>query len=75
MKNTVKKIVITAMFATLVCVATMILSDYLFEDFLYGFGASLINIPANEVQGAAGLIIGLTLITVFDKQNIINTSK
>ena len=45
----------------------MILGYYLFEGVLYGFGASLINIPANGVQGAFGLIIGLLLIKVFER--------
>lgn len=45
----------------------MILGYYLFEGVLYGFGASLINIPSNGVQGAFGLVIGLLLIKVFER--------
>lgn len=48
----------------------MILGYYVFEGFLYGFKASAINIPANGVQGAAGLVIGLILIKVFEKNKI-----
>ena len=48
----------------------MILGYFLFEGILYGFGASLVNIPANGVQGVAGIVIGVVLITVFEKQNI-----
>ena len=45
----------------------MILGYFLFEGFLYGFGPSLVNIPANAVQGAAGIIMGLILMKVFEK--------
>ena len=48
----------------------MILGYYVFEGFMYGFGASLVNIPANAVQGAAGLILGFVLIKVFEKAKI-----
>ena len=40
----------------------MIAGYFVFEGFLYGFGASLVNIPANAVQGAAGIIIGVLLV-------------
>ena len=42
----------------------------IFESFLYGFVPSLINVPANAVQGVAGIIIGLLLINVFKKTKI-----
>ncbi len=48
----------------------MIAGYYLFEGFLYGFGASLVNIPANAVQGVAGLIFGIILIKIFEKSKI-----
>ena len=50
--------------------ALMIVGYYLFEGFLYGFGSSLVNIPANAVQGVAGIIIGILLIKVLEKTNI-----
>ena len=50
--------------------ATMIAGYFVFEGFLYGFGPSLVNIPANGVQGVAGIIIGTVLITVFEKSKI-----
>ena len=50
--------------------ATMISGYFVFEGFLYGFGPSLVNIPANGVQGVAGIIIGTVLITVFEKSKI-----
>lgn len=45
----------------------MVLGYYVFEGFLYGFIPSAVNIPANAVQGLAGLIIGTLLIRIFDK--------
>ena len=48
----------------------MILGYYVFEGFLYGFAASLVNIPPNGVQGIAGLIIGVILIKAFEKRKI-----
>ena len=49
----------------------MILGYYVFEGFLYGFVSSLVNIPANGVQGIAGIVIGLLLLSVFRKKKII----
>ena len=48
----------------------MILGYFAFEGFLYGFVPSLVNIPANGVQGIAGLIIGVILIKIFEKTKI-----
>ena len=48
----------------------MILGYFAFEGFLYGFVPSLVNIPANGVQGIAGLIIGVILIKIFEKRKI-----
>ena len=48
----------------------MILGYFVFEGFLYGFAPSLVNIPANGVQGVAGLIIGIVLMKVFEKSKI-----
>lgn len=49
----------------------MILGYYVFEGFLYGFGPSAVNIPVNGVQGCAGLVLGLILIKMIEKTNII----
>ena len=46
----------------------MILGYFVFEGFMYGFSPSLVNIPANAVQGVAGLIIGIILIKIIKKQ-------
>ena len=48
----------------------MVLGYYVFEGFMYGFTESLVNVPANAVQGAAGLILGIVLIKVFEKTKI-----
>ena len=48
----------------------MVLGYYVFEGFLYGFVESLVNIPANAVQGVAGIILGTVLSKVFQKSNL-----
>ena len=45
----------------------MILGYFLFEGILYGFGPSVVNIPANAVQGVAGLVLGIILMNMFEK--------
>ena len=50
----------------------MILGYFLFEGLLYGFVPSMVNIPANGVQGIAGLIVGILLIKVFEKTKLMN---
>lgn len=48
----------------------MILGYFVFEGFMYGFMPSMVNIPANGVQGVAGLIVGVVLVKIFEKINI-----
>ena len=48
----------------------MVMGYFVFEGFLYGFGPSLVNIPANAVQGAAGIVIGIILIKIFEKTGL-----
>lgn len=48
----------------------MVLGYFVFEGFLYGFAPSVVNIPANGVQGAAGIIIGILLIKFLEKSKI-----
>ena len=48
----------------------MVLGYFLFEGCLYGFAVSAVNIPANAVQGAAGVVVGIMLIRVFEKNRI-----
>lgn len=47
----------------------MIVGYFLYEGiFWYGFGPSLVNIPANGIQGLAGMVLGLFLMKVLEKQ-------
>ena len=48
----------------------MVLGYFVFEGILYGFGPSAVNIPANAVQGIAGLILGCVLVRVFERTDI-----
>ena len=48
----------------------MVLGYFLFEGFLYGFGPSLVNIPANAAQGVAGVVIGCVLIKILEKTKL-----
>lgn len=50
----------------------MVLGYFVFEGFMYGFIASAVNIPANVVQGLAGLILGVILVQIFEKHKIIH---
>ena len=54
----------------IVAEVVMVAGYFIFEGFLYGFGPSLVNIPANVIQGVAGLIIGTILVKVFEKSKI-----
>ena len=45
----------------------MIAGYFVFEGFLYGFAPSVVNIPANAVQGTVGLIVGIILVKMFEK--------
>lgn len=58
--------IIGAVFAEIV----MVLGYFVFEGFMYGFVPSAVNIPANAVQGAAGLILGIVLVKVFERLKI-----
>ena len=45
----------------------MVLGYFVFEGFMYSFAPSAVNIPANAVQGVAGIILGVILAKIFDK--------
>jgi len=49
----------------------MIAGYWLFEGFLYGFAGSAVNIPANAVQGIAGLVLGIILTRIFERHKIL----
>lgn len=40
---------------------------YLFEGIMYGFGASLVNIPPNLIQGVSGIVFGVILVKAIGK--------
>jgi uncharacterized membrane protein len=50
--------------------AAMVLGYFVFEGFLYGFIPSMVNIPANSVQGAAGIILGVMIVKILEKTKI-----
>lgn len=50
----------------------MVFGYFVFEGFMYGFGAVLVNIPPNMVQGVAGIVVGTLLMTVIDKTHMAN---
>lgn len=45
----------------------MVVGYFVFEGFMYGFAPSVVNIPANAIQGVAGLVIGIILVKMFEK--------
>ena len=49
----------------------MVAGYYVFEGFLYGFAESLVNIAPNAVQGVAGIVLGVVVYRLFDKNNIL----
>ena len=49
----------------------MIFGYFIFECVMYGIVASAVNIPANGVQGIAGLIIGVMVMKAIEKSKII----
>ena len=59
MKNSISRII-----SGIVAEVVMVMGYFLFEGILYGFGPSAVNIPANAVQGIAGLILGCVLIKI-----------
>ena len=65
-----KKSFVTKLIGALVAEIVMVGGYFVFEGFMYGFVASAVNIPANAVQGAFGIIFGLMLIKVFEKSDI-----
>ena len=66
-----KKVKVKTIVSAVIAEIIMALGYFLFEGFLYGFGASVLNIPANIVQGAAGLFFGVILIKIFEKNKIL----
>ena len=48
----------------------MISGYYIFEGILYGFVPAAVNIPSNAVQGIAGLILGVLLMNLLQRNKI-----
>lgn len=59
-------VVVTAIIAELL----MIGGYFAFEGILYGFPSAALNIPANAVQGTAGIILGCILIEICERTGI-----
>lgn len=66
-----KKVKVKTIVSAVIAEIIMALGYFLFEGFLYGFAASALNIPANIVQGVAGLVFGIILIKIFEKNKIL----
>ena len=49
----------------------MLVGYFLFAGILYGFGPAMVNIPANAVQGVAGIIIGILFVKILEKSKIV----
>lgn len=61
-KKVKKKPLIARIISGITAEAVMILGYFIFEGIMYGFVPSLANIPANAIQGLAGIILA-TLLT------------
>ena len=49
----------------------MIVGYFIFAGFLYGFGPAVVNIPANAVQGIAGILIGIVVMKICAQSRIV----
>lgn len=68
--HTKREVPVSRVVAGILAEVVMVVGYFVFEGFLYGFGPSVVNIPANGVQGVAGLVLGCILINVFKKNKI-----
>lgn len=48
----------------------MVAGYFVFEGIMYGFKPSVVNIPGNILQGVAGIILGVFLVKIFQKNKI-----
>lgn len=53
----------------------MIGGYYVFEGFMYGWKASLVNIPPNSIQAVAGIVCATLLVTVINKTGVLKKYK
>ena len=61
---------ISRMISGIAAEIVMIVGYFVFEGCLYGFGPAVVNIPANAIQGVAGILIGIVLVKCFEKSKI-----
>lgn len=69
-KNLKKKTseAVSCVLSGIVAEIIMVTGYYVYEGFLYGFLASAINIPANMLQGAAGILLGIILFGILTRK-------
>ncbi len=60
-KGKVKKQLPVLIVGGMIAETIMVAGYYIFEGFMYGWEASLVNIPANAIQGFIGLVAGVAL--------------
>lgn len=67
-----KNRLISSLLASAVAEAEMMLGYFLFEAVIvgYGFSSAALNIPANLVQGAAGIVVFVMLSALFEKAHL-----
>jgi uncharacterized membrane protein len=53
----------------------MVLGYFLFEGVLYGFIPSAVNIPANAIQGAVGLVLGVLLAAALAARGFLQNNR
>lgn len=61
---------VAKLIGSVVAECVMVVGYLLFESILYGFVPSLVNVPPNAVQGVGGLIVGILLVQIIEKQKL-----
>lgn len=62
----------SALISGLASEMVMIVGYFLFEGFIYGFAPSTVNIFPNAFQGVLSLVLGIALIKIFEKSDILH---
>lgn len=70
-KNKTVAYVISGVIAELIMVG----GYYVFEGFMYGWKASLVNIPLNSIQAVAGIVCATILVAVINKTGVLKKLK
>ena len=65
-----KKRTLFQLFGGVLAETVMVFGYFAFEGVLYGFGAAALNLVANLVQAAAGLILGIVLVKLLERTKI-----